>query len=539
MVIMYDDEQELDRTNLRYVMYLRKSTEDEGRQIRSIGDQQNDCEALVRRYGLNVVAVIKEEKSAKQPNNRPQFSEMLKRIRGKEFDAIIAWHPDRLARNMVDAGRIIHMLDTDVIKDIQFVSHQFTNNANGKMMLGMLFVFSKHYSDDLSTKVTRGVRGNLQDFKSGGTPKHGYIRDDEGIYRTDGDNFKVMQRAWEMRANGKTIQQACDYINSHEYQKFYKKDDKGHQPFVMTDSVLSNIFRDTFYMGKLAQAGQVVDLIEAPVPFEPMVSPEIYFRVQEFGRLNRRDHKKRKPFLPLRYMVFCDVCKFAKPMQVGKSTGQDKTARLYYRCLNEQCGRVRGEKSIRGKLVFSEINRVIEEKLVNLPPEAYDKYLDEIKAYSGSTKTKLRSELASARAIKKGHEGKITHLSTSLGILSDKTAQSTISEQIGEASQEVRRLERVIKDYENKIERASLPKIDKAEFQNAISKMAIKLKKADVVQKDVIVSNLFLKLYFDHQKMTHYSLKEPFASLVQLSQFQYGGGGKNRTYYQVVMSRLL
>lgn len=54
--------------------------------------------------------------------------------------------------------------------------------------------------------------------------------------------------------------------------------------------------------------------------------------------------------------------------------------------------------------------------------------------------------------------------------------------------------------------------------------MAEKLKAADVVQKDTIVSNLCLSLYFDQQKMTRYSLKEPFASLVALSAIQLGGG---------------
>jgi hypothetical protein len=85
-------------------------------------------------------------------------------------------------------------------------------------------------------------------------------------------------------------------------------------------------------------------------------------------------------------------------------------------------------------------------------------------------------------------------------------------------------LDLAIKKYERDIERASLPKIERKEFEAAISKMATKLKKADVVQKDVIVSNLFLKLYFDHQKMTRYSLKEPFASLVELSAIHDGGG---------------
>lgn len=522
---MYD-EPELDLKTLRYVMYLRKSTEDEGRQIRSIGDQKADCKALAERLGLNVVEVISEEKSAKKPNNRPAFSDMLKRLRAKEFDAIIAWHPDRLARNMVEAGKIIHMLDTELIKDIRFVSHQFSNDANGKMLLGMLFVFSKHYSDDLSSKVTRGVRGNLRDYKSGGTPKHGYIRDDEGIYRTDGENFKIIQRAWQMRASGKHIQTICDYINEQGYKKFFKKDGKGHQVFRMTDSVLSNLFKDTFYYGELVQSGQIVDLVEAPVPFEPMINRETYFKVQDFGNLNQRRSKGRKPFLPLRYMVFCDVCQFDRPMQVGRSRGRDGKHRLNYRCLNEKCTRKIGERSIRGKLVFAEINRVIEEKLVNLPPEAYDEYIKEIKSYSTTAKTKIRGELASARTTKKGYEDKIGKLSASLSLIGDKTAQETISSQIGEASQEINRLDQAIKKYERNMERATLPKIDRKEFEDAIAKMAKKLKKADVVQKDIIVSNLFLKLHFDHQKMTRYSLKEPFASLVELSAIQLGGAGR-------------
>ena len=512
-----------DLTTLRYVLYARKSREDE-EQARSIPDQISDCEELAKRLGLNVVEVISEKKSAKVPRKRPAFDDMLKRIRAKEFDAILAWHPDRLARNMVEAGRVIHMLDTSVIKDIRFVSHQFSNDANGKMLLGMLFVFSKHYSDDLSAKVTRGVRGNLRDYKSGGTPKHGYIRDQEGMYRKDGDNFVIMQKAWQLRAKGKSLQEVCDYINVQGYQKFIAKRG-GHVAFVMTDSVLSNLFEDTFYFGKLNQAGQTVDLVEAPVPFEPMIDRETFFKVQELSNARRRTSKSRKPFLPLRYIVFCDVCGFERPMQVGRSTGRDGTQRLYYRCLNEKCARKVGEKSIRGKLVFSEIDRVINEKLLRLPPEAYDAYLNELKTLSKTAITKLRGELSRAKATKAGYEKRITELSPSLSILKDDRARQTVSEQIAEASLQLQLLETSIKQFERSIERSSLPAIDKKEFEQTIATMADRLKAADVFQKDVIVSNLFLKLSFDNQKMTHYSFREPFASLVELASFQAGGGG--------------
>jgi hypothetical protein len=76
------------------------------------------------------------------------------------------------------------------------------------------------------------------------------------------------------------------------------------------------------------------------------------------------------------------------------------------------------------------------------------------------------------------------------------------------------------------MERATLPKIDRKEFEDTIAQLADKLKAADVVQKDLIANNLFLNLYFDHQKMTHYSLKEPFASLIELHAIQSGGGGR-------------
>ena len=527
---MYDEDG-IDLKTLRYVMYLRKSTEDDGRQIRSIKDQERDCKELAQRLGLNIVAIISEQKSAKKPNNRPNFTDMIKRIRRKEFDAVIAWHPDRLARNMVEAGKIIHMLDTDVIKDIRFVSHQFSNDANGKMLLGMLFVFSKHYSDDLSSKVTRGVRGNLRDYKSGGTPKHGYIRDNDGVYRKDGDNFTIIQKAWHMRAEGKNQQGICDYINSQGYKKYSAKYGS-HKIFVMSDSTLSHLFKDTFYFGELNQSGQTVDLVSAPVPFEPMIDRELFFMVQDLSKTRRRTSKKsRKPYLPLRYNVYCDVCKFEKPMQVGRSRGRDGISRLNYRCLNKDCSRALGSRSIRGKLVFSEIDKVLREKLLTLPDSAYDEYLKEIKSYSDSEKIRLRSELSRARVTKDGYEKKVIELSSSLSIIQNEKAQQMVREQIREAVEFAQEQEQLIEKCQRSVERSVLPAIDKDEFKNTIKELAEKLKAADVFQKDVIVNNLFLKLYFDDQKMTHYLLKEPFASLVELNEFQSGGGGWNRTNY--------
>jgi site-specific DNA recombinase len=56
---------------------------------------------------------------------------MLDRIERGEANGIIAWHPDRLARNAFDGGRVIDLLDEGKITDLKFSSFWFENTAQG------------------------------------------------------------------------------------------------------------------------------------------------------------------------------------------------------------------------------------------------------------------------------------------------------------------------------------------------------------------------------------------------------------------------
>ena len=164
-----------DTTQLRYVIYARKSTtESEERQVRSLGDQVVECTELAQKMGLKVIKVIKEAESAKEPDIRPKFREMVEEIKKGKYEGIIAWHPDRLARNMKDAGEIIDLLDKQIIKDLHFVSFTFQNNTAGKMLLGIAFVLSKQYSDQLSDNVKRGIRRSIEEGKYLSRTKYGY-----------------------------------------------------------------------------------------------------------------------------------------------------------------------------------------------------------------------------------------------------------------------------------------------------------------------------------------------------------------------------
>src|SRR3990167_10152299 len=223
---MYN-ENEIDYTKLKYVLYARKSTDDPQRQLRSISDQISECLELAERLHLRVVKpYITEEKSAKKPHLRPAFLQMVRDIKAGKYDAILAWNPDRLARNMLEAGMLIDLADNEVIKDFKFVTHVYSPDANGKMLLGMAFVLSKQYSEKLGQDVGRGIGRRFTTEGKVPVPKYGYINED-GLYRPDNEdgcrNFELMCEAWQMRTKQTSIEIISNYLNEQGLYKMVKK----------------------------------------------------------------------------------------------------------------------------------------------------------------------------------------------------------------------------------------------------------------------------------------------------------------------------
>lgn len=179
---------------LRYVIYARKSTDTSEKQERSISDQIFECKQMAERLGLHVVQILHEEQSAKVSEKRPIFRTMLDGFIKGEYDSLLTWAPDRLARNMKEAGEVIDLLDRGDIRDIKFATgYYFNNDAAGKMMLGIAFVQAKQFSDQHSQNVKRGMTRITFEGKFYDRPKHGYYKDKNKYPRPDGENLGADQ----------------------------------------------------------------------------------------------------------------------------------------------------------------------------------------------------------------------------------------------------------------------------------------------------------------------------------------------------------
>src|ERR1051325_5753559 len=121
-----------------YFRYVRKSTDESDRQVLSIEAQMFELDQLAKREGLTIARTFEECRTAKQPG-RPQFNLMMSEIEKGKAQGILAWHPDRLARNSVDGGRIVYLADAGKIRDLRFPTFRFEPTAHGKFMLNIAF----------------------------------------------------------------------------------------------------------------------------------------------------------------------------------------------------------------------------------------------------------------------------------------------------------------------------------------------------------------------------------------------------------------
>ena len=148
----------------------------EDKQIRSIEDQISELRTFAEKENLKISDVFIKKQSVKIPD-RPIFNDMLKRIKKGEANGILAWHPDRLARNSVDGGKIIYLLDCGRITALKFPQFWFESIPQGKFTLNIASGQSKYHVDSLSENTKRGLRQKIKRGEYSSLAPVGYLND--------------------------------------------------------------------------------------------------------------------------------------------------------------------------------------------------------------------------------------------------------------------------------------------------------------------------------------------------------------------------
>jgi DNA invertase Pin-like site-specific DNA recombinase len=242
----------------KFFLYARKSTDVEDKQVRSIEDQIAELRSFAKQENLNIVEIFIEKQSAKIPG-RPIFNDMLHRIEQGEANGILAWHADRLARNSVDGGKIIYLLDCGRIAALKFPTLWFENTPQGKFMLNIVFGQSKYYVDSLSENTKRGLRQKVKRGEYPSLAPVGYINDKRiKSVVVDKKYAPIICKAFELYAEGNhRLEDIAEFLaQNHIISKNGKKIHITRATFIL---------KNPFYVGLFRYAGEIYEGKHEPI----------------------------------------------------------------------------------------------------------------------------------------------------------------------------------------------------------------------------------------------------------------------------------
>ncbi len=307
---------------------------------------------------------------------------MLKKIECGEATGILAWHPDRLARNSVDGGRIIYLLDCGRIAVLKFPQFWFESTPQGKFMLNIAFGQSKYYVDSLSENTKRGLRQKVKRGEYPSVAPIGYINDvwTKSIV-VDKKKARIIRQAFELYAKGNSrLEDICDFLAQRGIKsRGGKRIHKTRATFILSNPFYTGLFK---YGGELHEGNH-----------EPIIAKKLFDTAQEVlkQRGKPRHKQKNEP------QAFCGLISCAEcGMMI---TAEKQKGHVYYRCTKkgkQKCSQpyVREEelnRQLSSKIQKVSLRKDWAEKLLKMAEKDKEKSTQSVSAFAQEVNEKIKN----------------------------------------------------------------------------------------------------------------------------------------------------
>ena len=562
-----------------FILYCRKSTDESSEQQKqSIPDQIRACMEYAKRENINIMQkpsdftifesemdiykedhdsellnrkiyretrdlfIVKEQETGKVPYKRKKWRKVIEMIGKWKISGILSYSPDRQARNMLEWGELINLVDEWLV-DLKYTNFHFENNASGKMMLGIWFVFSKQYSDKLSEDITRWNKTKIASWKAIWKPKAGYRINDEGYHEPDPVNFPLIKEAFEKKLNGETDEKITEFLNANGYKRVLKS---GKWELEMNVKNIYKLWIDEFYYGMLVYGNTTTDLREYNPYYKPVITEEQHIilkeRYNERGKLLLTQSKtyeefdEIKPFdngfirtednhsltfsLPNKKRFYTKVEEARSMWKNVDLTDFVSSHQIWYRCGNKH------SKDYNIQVTAEEVEKEVMKKLESfrLTPEHFAKYREfwssEIQRIGKDSMERVGSKNIELNRLKSERN---TYIDNHMGLKKDPQEEEIYQKKKLDFENKINLLKKEINDIDES-ERNEIFEIEA--FMKILIDTRNSYKKASFVQKNKFVKILFSNIVVDHQKRLHINVKPWLESLFTLN----GAGNGTRTH---------
>lgn len=195
--------------NRKAVIYSRVSTNEQ-----TVENQLRVLREVAEKRGLEVVREISDEgiSGAKGRDERQGFDELIKGSVKNEWDIILVWDVSRLGRSL---KHLVSFLEDIQSARCDMYIHQSgidTSTASGKMMFGMLSVFSEFERSMIRERVIAGQQRAKSEGKHIGRPTNVNDGIINAVYQLRQNNVPISRIAKDLQIGVGTVYKILDKV---------------------------------------------------------------------------------------------------------------------------------------------------------------------------------------------------------------------------------------------------------------------------------------------------------------------------------------
>lgn len=364
-------------------IYIRVSTEDQAREGFSLGEQEERLREFCQFKRYEVLKVYKDAGISAKNDKRPAYQEMMKDVRNKKINVIVAFKLDRLTRSVFDIEKLMKTVN-DYECDIDCLADESnTTTSNGRMVMRIMTSVSQNEIEKCSERTKFGMAGAIKSGHIPNTTPLGFKRDNKKLV-PDPLTKDIVIRIFDLYLEGKSYQTISNLFN--------KEHVLGKTNWY--DSTIQKILHNELYKGDYIHGKRTKKPTYYENVVEPIVSKEKWENCQEQKLRNARHYERTATYLFINKLK-CSKC----GCFLGGSATTKKNGNKYYYYKCEHCKQYFNENEIE-ELIFDYILEIQKQEelmnnyytpfikskledntdLINKELKELDKQLDRIKA---------------------------------------------------------------------------------------------------------------------------------------------------------------
>ena len=236
---------------MRCGVYVRVSTDDQKDNGYSIDSQLRMIKEYCEKKKYDIIDVYNDAGHSGKDLMRPEMQRLLKDIKSKKIDKLVAIKVDRLTRSNYDGFWLLNYLEEHDVK-LELILEPFdVSTANGEMIYGMNLVFGQRERKEIGARTKRAMEEMAMEHIHPSKAPYGYTRNKEtGHLEIEPIEAEVVKEIFELcKERHSTRNIAIIMKDNNAYLKQGKwKADRVYK--ILTNSIYIGIFEYGKYKRK-------------------------------------------------------------------------------------------------------------------------------------------------------------------------------------------------------------------------------------------------------------------------------------------------